>query len=80
MIDVVWSGFWIGVAMIGSALPVYRWARARHRGRLPDAIVAELVHHKLTCRGEHPSRVSLEMRILLGEARAVTRGGASSTP
>ena len=76
MIDVLWAGFWIGIAMIGSAVPVYRWARGRHRGRLPDAIVAELVHHKLACRGEHPSRVSLEMRILLGEAPVIIRGAA----
>ena len=58
----------------------YRRGRAREEAALPPSIVAELRTHKLTCLGESPERVALELSLLPGAgAEAAVRPDESQT-
>jgi hypothetical protein len=70
----------VGTALGVLGLTALGWAAYR-RGRragervLPTTVLAELSEHKLTCLGEPPERVALELKLLFGTERvAITPG------
>jgi hypothetical protein len=54
------AGLVLGVV----ALVAYQSGRRHGRVSLPTSLVAELRGHKITCMGEAPDRVSLEIALL----------------
>jgi hypothetical protein len=62
----------VAIVVAGIAVLAFRYARARYRAHIPEALLDELVRHKVACRHEPAARVTLELRLLLGTAPPAT--------